>query len=592
MGRRGMRALGKAACFWVLLVVCPALAAAPAQVKSILELQDSRVIQRLSNERGDSATLTNLNPAVGAWYVLELNFNKQQCIRHLEVPALPEGGGLRPSLFLFRDGLAAHLPEKPPLYFPVWGKPAVNEQDSAKEEDHLAAAPEWAGAFAPDHVFDGTYTVICDGLALIRTQKAGSATKVEKVTDLLRTTRLGAWFVETAKPYLIPAPEVPVDTAAAPQAVLREQGTPGNARLDAQYANASCVPEGLGIAVDAAEGKMAYGRWYKAVHHPGVFISVVKASAIDAALMKTYRDRVDRIGAYDGKKQEADTLAYLMAFDADCFSFGYALGAEHPHVKWSERAAMPTPPLKGPDGFDTAAPLVRIGSVPPYEVSRTAATFTGGFKREHASFKFGPLAEINHASHYGFIEQGVVFSRLQPQLATVWIDLSGALFMLTWPEDGSLLFPRTFCARQNGVPLIEKMDENGVSVPGAYVNQWGAGSWSGSKEGDFLTVRSALALQEQGAKRFIFYAYFTGATPNGMARVFQAYGCRYALQLDMNSLTLCYAALYQRDTSGKVTGAEYLHKGMESANGPGGALRFLETNDARDFFYVLRTKQR
>lgn len=590
-GRPHARVLcGVAYCVAFLMAGPGLMAVPPPLVNSIVELQGSRVIQRLSNEQGDSVTLTNLNPAVGAWYVLELNIHKQKNALHLEVPALHGERGQRPALYLFRDGLAAALPEKAPQYFPLWGKPAENEQESAKEDDHLAAAPELSGVLDPNHTFDAPYTVICDGLALVRVQKAGSATKMEKVTDLLRATGVGAWFVETAKPYLIPAPEVPEDTQAPGQTSPHKAGFPGTARLDAKYANVSCTPEGLGIATDAPEGKMTYGHWYKAVHHPGVFISVMKASAIDAPLLETYRDRVGKIGAYDGKKQEADALAYFMAFDSEHFSFGYTLGAEHPHVKWSERAATPNPPLIGPDGFDTVYPLARIGSAPPCDLPRAAATFTGGFKREHASFKFGPLAEINHASHYGFIEQGVVFSRLQPQLATAWIDLSGSLYLLTWPEDGSLLFPRTFCARQNGVPLIEKIDESGISVPGIYVNQWGVGSWSGSKEGDFLTVRSALALQEISAKRFVFYAYFTGATPNAMARMFQAYGCRYALQLDMNSLTLCYAALYAYNDSGRRTGAEYLHNGMENANGPGGALRFLNTNDARDFFYVLRKK--
>lgn len=58
--------------------------------------------------------------------------------------------------------------------------------------------------------------------------------------------------------------------------------------------------------------------------------------------------------------------------------------------------------------------------------------------------------------------------------------------------------------------------------------------------------------------------------------------------LDMNSTSFCYTALYNRDEQGKVTGAEYLHKDMGGNNGSGGKLRFLETDDTRDFFYVVR----
>ena len=33
---------------------------------------------------------------------------------------------------------------------------------------------------------------------------------------------------------------------------------------------------------------------------------------------------------------------------------------------------------------------------------------TGGFKRAHGAFRMSDLALIDHGSHYGFIEQGVV----------------------------------------------------------------------------------------------------------------------------------------------------------------------------------------
>ena len=57
--------------------------------------------------------------------------------------------------------------------------------------------------------------------------------------------------------------------------------------------------------------------------------------------------------------------------------------------------------------------------VNPPTVERAVATFAGGFKREHGAFRYGPLAQQNHGSHYGFIAGGQVFSKLQPQLATL-----------------------------------------------------------------------------------------------------------------------------------------------------------------------------
>lgn len=558
-----------------------------ADVTSVIELQPHRQVQRLANARGDEVLLINLNPAVGAWYVLAVNIEKQKNALHLEAPAIQAEGHKRPTLSLYRDGLVLVLPGAPPQYFPLWGTPT----ETSREASGLNPAPLLSDLLKPTHDFDLPFTPICDGLVLVRAQKPGSATRMDRVVDLLRTTRFGDWIVETAKPYLIPAPELGKDMAASGASGDTQPGAgyPRNARVDPAQASSACTPEFLAIATEAAEGKMAYGQWYKAVHHPGVFVSVMKTSATEKAILESYPDRVEGLGKHDNKDREADALVYLVAFDTAGFRFGYALGADHPRVDWSAHApADLEKKASGPDGFDTVSPLCRIGSIPPYEAPLAAGVFAGGFKREHGAFKFGPLSKVSHATHFGFMEQGTVFSRLQPKLATVWIGLDGAIDLLTWPENVSELFLKTWCVRQNGVPLIEGMDATGLPIPGVYVNQWGPGAWSGSQNGDFLTVRSAIALQQMGARRFVFYAYFTGATSNAMARVFQAYGCRYAMQLDLNSPGHCYMALYLRDASGHVTGAEYLHKEMKDANGSGGALCFLQTNDARDFFYMLR----
>ena len=59
-----------------------------------------------------------------------------------------------------------------------------------------------------------------------------------------------------------------------------------------------------------------------------------------------------------------------------------------------------------------------VSSIPKMLQERWPA-FTGGFKREHGAFRYGDLAQKNHGSHYGFVENGVVFSKLQPGLATI-----------------------------------------------------------------------------------------------------------------------------------------------------------------------------
>ncbi len=105
--------------------------------------------------------------------------------------------------------------------------------------------------------------------------------------------------------------------------------------------------------------------------------------------------------------------------------------------------------------------------VSPGEIDRTIATFTGGFKREHGAFRYGPLAQRNHGSHYGFIEEGVLFSKLQPGLATVLVMNDGAVNLKTWmPSDGTQL-ARVRYARQSGVPSSSSTPRTGRACRGS-----------------------------------------------------------------------------------------------------------------------------
>ena len=64
-------------------------AAAPI---TIVDLQPFRQEQVIHNERGDTVRLVNLNPNVGAWYLLETTFGGKKSSFHLELPlpsALP-----------------------------------------------------------------------------------------------------------------------------------------------------------------------------------------------------------------------------------------------------------------------------------------------------------------------------------------------------------------------------------------------------------------------------------------------------------------------------------------------------------------------
>jgi hypothetical protein len=154
------------------------------------------------------------------------------------------------------------------------------------------------------------------------------------------------------------------------------------------------------------------------------------------------------------------------------------------------------------------------------------------------------------------------------------------------------LLPRVRYARQNGVPLVEFDERSQSTLPGHWVNQWGPGNWSGSEEVKLRTLRAAMASQVTPRKHFLIYAVFSDATPSAMARVFQAYRCRYAMHLDMNALEHSYLALYRR--TGSQLLVEYLIDGMsevDKMNSGGTVPRFLGYPDNRDFFFVTRRRQ-
>ena len=215
-----------------------------------------------------------------------------------------------------------------------------------------------------------------------------------------------------------------------------------------------------------------------------------------------------------------------------------------------------------------------------------------GLSAIHGAFKYGEFASKNYGTHYGFLENGVVFSKLQPGLATIIVLEDGSMQMKTWEAQDDQILAKIKYARQNGVPLVEFDEQSQSTVPGRLVNSWGPGNWSGSEDMKLRTIRSGAALQWNGKKRFLIYAVFSDATPSAMARVFQAYQCRYGMLLDMNALEHTYLALYRR--AGSQLFVDHLIDGMsqvDKSDSSGPVPRFLGYPDNRDFFYVMRRNQ-
>ncbi|WP_212524812.1 hypothetical protein [Actibacterium sp. MT2.3-13A] len=495
-----------------------------ARAKSIIELQPFRSEQSASLPGSDATVrLISLNPAVNSWFLLQIGKAGagQQKYYHLENP---NPGGQKISL---SSGPALKLTGSGgTMTCAPWQDPSA-----------LAEAAASRRPFAP----------ICGGRLYLRNRAGGSTLSMARGAPSGGGGQSGGG----------PAP-----------AALASPGSP----------QVIAARMGLGLS-GTNPGQMTMGAWHPVAGLAGVFASALQPKAISKAVLQG----PGSVNALDGV--ELGSTVYLVAFDLSRYDLGYAVGTQEPGLTWSSRppASVRARGLPGPDGVGSPAPLVPLGMVSPSLAGRTVATFAGGFKRHHGAFKSGPLAAVNGGSHYGFVEQGAILSKLQPGLSTLFVQNNGQIEMKTWTSSDDKLLPKIRFARQNGVPLIEG------GVPGRYVTQWGAGNWSGSAEAKLRTLRAGACMLGKGRQRYLAYAYFPAATPSAMARTFQAYGCQYAMLLDMNAPELTYLALYVN--SGGKTYIEHLVPEMAASDRSGGAgvvPKFLGTPDPRDMFYIMR----
>jgi hypothetical protein len=543
--------------------------------KTILDLQPFRRTQTLAltgSDRLRAVTLINLHPAINRWYLLRLSWRDgaAETAYHLE-NALPHEQDLQ----LHNDhpeGLVI-VADTQQHVCALWTAPAP-----------LEAA---RGAALP-------YAPLCGGKLYLRNPVKGHKTTLEATASFLRDTIWGGdkivgfmrdtFFKDAYRQTAILQAGAPSDAVTLHARETDEAPQP--ATLAAQYHTHRVTPTGLGLSLQQPTPGVVLGRWYAAQDNPGIYISVIQPNVLAPEILQGFPALLNRLDSV-----EATSLVYLVAFDLQHFDLGFGLGTEHPRVRWSERipAQMKDHALPGPDGIGAVTPLVTVGLVAPSQAARTVATFTGGFKRHHGAFRAGQLATRNHGSHYGFIEHGVVFSKLQPGLATLVVLADGTVTMQTWADDDPAALARIQHARQNGVPLITYDAKTQTSAPGPLVHHWGQGNWSGSADKQLRTLRAGACLQALPHKRFLIYGYFSSATPSAMARVFQAYACQYAMLLDMNALEHTYLALYRRQGANilvqhLVQDMNVLDKVASGQYVP----RFLGYADNRDFFYLVR----
>ena len=502
-----------------------------------------------------------MNSTINFWYLLELNntSRNKKNYYHLEAP-----GESSLKISLTEKGLK------------------INQ----------VSCPLWSGSRSPSlekaKKVRKPYVEICDGTLLLRNKIEGYTTTKEWVVEFLRSKVWGGETITSlVKNTVYKDKYLQVGNQSVTDSSTKYSpppNSPSAAHISPTQVETKIAPDHLGLTVtNPQDDKLLLGKWYAIENQDHMFVSLIYPRAISEDIMNTHKGTTR---AFDAIEKEA--LVYLVAFDLTKFDLHFALGTDHPRLGWSDRVTSKVKinDIPGPDGIGNGSPLVRTGIVAPKLVEKLVATFTGGFKRSHGAFKYGNLALINRGSHYGFMESGVIFSKLQPNLATAIIHNDGKVTFKSWTEKDNLDIKDIRHARQNGAPLLE----NGV--PGALVRHWGKGNWSGNELSQQRTLRAGMCLREEGGGKFLIYGYFSSVTSNAMARVFQAYGCSYGMHLDMNALEHTYMARYISKPGKEGKFPQHLIKGMSVLDQKykrGGVVpRFVGYPDNRDFFYLLR----
>jgi hypothetical protein len=540
------------------------------RAKTVLDLQLFRTTQTaLDSETGRHLTWISTNPAVGAWYVLEVRTEPdgQAASFHIENPD----------------------PAKQTVRFDDGSTPALEIASQKGSERCIPWANDGASLSAARQ--SGlAYASLCEGRLFLRNHVTGARTNIETTTDFLRDNVWGGESIVrfVRDTFFKDSKLENSETVGSGGANGAADGPPPmKGKVSAREQRVISTLLSLGIG-GTDPGKMTIGQWYPIVGLDGVFVSAFEPRAISDEILKSPgANRLDSV--------EAEATGYMTAFDMNMFDIGYAVGTDHPALGWSSRPPASVRPrgLPGPDGIDSAKPLVTLGMLNPVIASNAVATFTAGFKRQHGAFKFGDMATFNLGHHYGFIEKGVILSKLQPGLSTLYGLIDGRIGMKTWTEEDNALLPLIRFARQNGVPLVETDATTGQAKPGDRVTLWGAGNWSGSAEAELRTLRAGACMVSNEGREFLLYGYFSTATPSAMARAFMAYGCSYAMLLDMNALEHTYLALYV-PRNGQVH-VQHLLPGMAliEKKAPDGTIipRFIGFADNRDLFYLTRKER-
>lgn len=231
-------------------------------------------------------------------------------------------------------------------------------------------------------------------------------------------------------------------------------------------------------------------------------------------------------------------LAAIVAFDLSQIDLRYVLGSEEP--------ALPD----GPHGFG-------FMDADDKASGNLLATFNGGFMGTHGA--------------YGAMADGLEAIPAKDGYATVTIGEDGAVRIGEW-GNGLDKSGGPYTAWRQNARLIT---QDGKITERVYNGS--AATWGSSIEGDVVTWRSALGIDE--TNEMLYFVAGPSLSMPALANALTAVHAHNSLLLDINESWVHFAAIQYQD--GEPLAEPLLPEGMDTT-----VDRYLRQS-ARDFFYVM-----
>ena len=305
--------------------------------KSIREIQPFRRAAQTRLPGGMEVRLTSLNPRFNTWFLLDIRprAGYDTSTYHLEV-ADPDA-----TTVSLREG------ETPALIF---------ERDGAVER-----CTPWEGR-RPDLARAKSsglpYAPICDKRAFVRNEVRGSRTSREAVAEFLRDNVVfGESIVNMIKGSFYEDAYMSSGEVIAGGDTGEVAESLGRARLSAHPVFRAY----FGFDLKGAEGGMQAGSWYAVKDAPGIYASAMQPGMIHPR----YPQRAGpHAQAWRGRTAAPMSTSSPSTCPGSSWATSRAPITRALAGRRGRRVGR-NPRLPGPDGFDSAEPLVRTGMLSP-----------------------------------------------------------------------------------------------------------------------------------------------------------------------------------------------------------------------------------